>query len=166
MDEEATRTRLVEDVQARAQSHRYPGTVVLICGAGKSDREEAAADLAERLGVGLWRIDLAQVVDKYVGETERNLTRLLTAAEQMDGVLLFDEADALFGRRTEVAWSRGARARATTRAWSLMSGRTGLSLLAVADPANLDPVLRGRAHHEVLVRRGGGDVLSGATASV
>ena len=62
----------------------------------------AAEVLANDLGLDLYRIDLAGVVSKYIGETEKNLRRLFDAAERTGSVLLFDEADALFGKRTEV----------------------------------------------------------------
>ena len=58
--------------------------------------------LARELGLDLYRIDLSQVVSKYIGETEKNLRRVFDAAETGGIVLLFDEADALFGKRTEV----------------------------------------------------------------
>jgi SpoVK/Ycf46/Vps4 family AAA+-type ATPase len=62
----------------------------------------AAQALAWELGVDLFRVDLAQVVSKYVGETEKALDRLFDAAEKAGAMLLFDEADALFGRRSAV----------------------------------------------------------------
>jgi len=58
--------------------------------------------LANELNLDLYRIDLSQVVNKYIGETEKNLRRVFDAAEQGGAILLFDEADALFGKRSEV----------------------------------------------------------------
>ena len=58
--------------------------------------------LADELGLDLYRIDLAAIVSKYIGETEKNLRRVFDAAEASGAVLLFDEADALFGKRSEV----------------------------------------------------------------
>jgi SpoVK/Ycf46/Vps4 family AAA+-type ATPase len=58
--------------------------------------------VAGDLGLELYRIDLSAVVSKYIGETEKNLERIFRAADQGDAVLLFDEADALFGKRSEV----------------------------------------------------------------
>ena len=66
------------------------------------DKTMAAEVLAHELHLDLYRIDLSQVVSKYIGETEKNLSRVFDAAEEGGAVLLFDEADALFGRRTEV----------------------------------------------------------------
>lgn len=62
----------------------------------------AAEVLANELHLDLYRVDLSQVVNKYVGETEKNLKRIFDAAEQGGVILLFDEADALFGKRSEV----------------------------------------------------------------
>ena len=62
----------------------------------------SAQVIAATLGVDLFRIDLASVVSKWVGETSRNIDKLLTRAARVDGVLLFDEADALFGKRPEI----------------------------------------------------------------
>ncbi|ASC73022.1 hypothetical protein XM38_039840 [Halomicronema hongdechloris C2206] len=62
----------------------------------------AAEALAHQLDLPMYRIDLSQVVNKYIGETEKNLKRLFDTADISDTVLFFDEADALFGRRTEV----------------------------------------------------------------
>ena len=62
----------------------------------------AAEVIAAELGLDLYRVDLSQVVSKYIGETEKNLGRVFDAADEGSAVLLFDEADALFGRRSEV----------------------------------------------------------------
>jgi len=62
----------------------------------------AAEILANQLNLDLYRIDLSAVVSKYIGETEKNLRRVFDAAEQGGAILFFDEADALFGKRSEV----------------------------------------------------------------
>jgi SpoVK/Ycf46/Vps4 family AAA+-type ATPase len=62
----------------------------------------AAEIVAAELGLVLYRIDLSATVSKYIGETEKNLEKIFRAADQGDAVLLFDEADALFGKRSEV----------------------------------------------------------------
>jgi vesicle-fusing ATPase len=62
----------------------------------------AAEALANELALPMYRVDLSQVVNKYIGETEKNLRRIFDAAEAADCLLFFDEADALFGKRTEV----------------------------------------------------------------
>lgn len=78
------------------------GTAVLFSGSSGTGKTFAAAALAATLGQDLFRIDLAAVVSKYIGETKKNLARVFDAAERSDCVLLFDEADALFGKRSEV----------------------------------------------------------------
>ena len=78
------------------------GTAVLFSGSSGTGKTLAAAVLAAELGQDLFRIDLAAVVSKYIGETEKNLSRVFDAAERADCILLFDEADALFGKRSDV----------------------------------------------------------------
>ena len=75
---------------------------MLFAGASGTGKTMAAGVIARDLGLDLFRIDLATVVSKYIGETEKNLRRVFDAAETGGAILLFDEADALFGRRTEV----------------------------------------------------------------
>jgi MoxR-like ATPase len=78
------------------------GTAVLFTGPSGTGKTLAAGILAGSLGLELYRVDLAGVVSKYIGETEKNLSRVFTAAAATDAVLFFDEADALFGKRTDV----------------------------------------------------------------
>ena len=78
------------------------GVSALFAGRPGTGKTLAAEVVAHELGVELYTVDLARVVDKYVGETEKNLERVLAAAEGVTGILFFDEADALFGRRGEV----------------------------------------------------------------
>ena len=74
----------------------------LFAGASGTGKTMAAEVLANELWLDVYRIDLSQVVSKYIGETEKNLRRVFDAAEEGGAVLLFDEADALFGKRSEV----------------------------------------------------------------
>ncbi|WP_198414988.1 ATP-binding protein [Piscinibacter terrae] len=78
------------------------GVKALFIGASGTGKTLAAQWLADRLARPLVRVDLAAVVSKYIGETEKNLAQLLSRAEHLDAVLLFDEADSLFGARTDV----------------------------------------------------------------
>lgn len=78
------------------------GIAVLFAGPPGTGKTMAAEILALKLDLPMYRIDLSQVVNKYVGETEKNLKRLFDAADVSDLLLFFDEADALFGQRTEV----------------------------------------------------------------
>lgn len=85
-----------------AQAWNECGIAVLFAGPPGTGKTMAAEVLAQRLNLPMYRIDLSQVVNKYIGETEKNLKRLFDLADISDTLLFFDEADALFGRRTEV----------------------------------------------------------------
>jgi SpoVK/Ycf46/Vps4 family AAA+-type ATPase len=78
------------------------GVSALFAGASGVGKSMAAEVIAGDLGLPLWRVDLARVVSKYIGETEKNLDEVFAAAERSAAMLLFDEADALFGKRSEV----------------------------------------------------------------
>jgi ATP-dependent 26S proteasome regulatory subunit len=75
---------------------------ILFAGPPGTGKTMAAEVIAKDLGLYLYKIDLSQVVSKYIGETEKNLDRIFTAAENSNAILFFDEADALFGKRSEV----------------------------------------------------------------
>jgi SpoVK/Ycf46/Vps4 family AAA+-type ATPase len=81
---------------------RTQGLKVLFAGESGTGKTMAGQVLARELGLDLVRIDLATVVSKYIGETEKNLDRIFGAAEGSNAILFFDEADALFGKRSEV----------------------------------------------------------------
>ncbi|NWN13177.1 ATP-binding protein, partial [Escherichia coli] len=78
------------------------GMSVLFAGPSGTGKTMAAEALAHTLSLDLFRVDLSRIVDKYIGETEKRLAALFDAADMTDAILLFDEADVLFGRRTEV----------------------------------------------------------------
>jgi ATPase family associated with various cellular activities (AAA)/Winged helix domain, variant len=82
---------------------RTQGLKVLFAGESGTGKTMAAQVLAAGLGLELFRVDLATVVSKYIGETEKNLERIFTAADGSNAILFFDEADALFGKRSEVS---------------------------------------------------------------
>lgn len=88
-------------IARRSPKRRCRHARVLVCGESRKVRSGPARFIASKVGVKLHRIDLADVVSKYIGETEKNLDRVLGAAQKKDGVLFFDEADALFGKRTQ-----------------------------------------------------------------
>ena len=81
---------------------RGRGVTALFAGDSGTGKTMSAEVIAADLGLDLYRVDLATVVDKYVGETEKNLERIFTEAAGVNAVLLFDEADAVFGKRSEV----------------------------------------------------------------
>lgn len=96
------RSRVYRDWGFARQGSRGLGINVLFAGPSGTGKTMAAEVLANELGLDLYRIDLSAVVSKYIGETEKHLRKVFDAAEEGSAILLFDEADALFGRRSEV----------------------------------------------------------------
>jgi hypothetical protein len=96
------RLKVYEEWGFAAKGTRGLGISALFAGASGTGKTMAAEVLAGELRLDLYRIDLSQVVSKYIGETEKNLRRVFDAAEGGGAILLFDEADALFGKRSEV----------------------------------------------------------------
>jgi len=96
-----SQTIALKDVLGRARVEPAAATVLIFSGGGPG-KAEAAEAVAKDLNRDLYRVDLGKVVSKYIGETEKNLHQLFHAAESGAAVLFFDEADALFGKRSEV----------------------------------------------------------------
>jgi SpoVK/Ycf46/Vps4 family AAA+-type ATPase len=118
---------------------RGRGISALFSGPPGTGKTMAAEILADSLDLDLYRIDLSQVVSKYIGETEKNLARLFDAAERGGAILLFDEADALFGKRTEVKDSHDRYANIEINyLLQRMEDYRGLAILASNRKADLD----------------------------
>lgn len=96
------RGKVYEEWGFAAASARGLGISALFAGPSGTGKTMAGEVLANELHLDLYRIDLSQVVSKYIGETEKNLRRVFDAADEGNAILLFDEADALFGKRSEV----------------------------------------------------------------
>jgi len=96
------RSRVYDDWGFSSRDARGLGVTALFSGASGTGKTLAAEVIANELCLDLYRIDLSGVVSKYIGETEKNLRSLFDAAEDGGAILLFDEADALFGKRSEV----------------------------------------------------------------
>jgi SpoVK/Ycf46/Vps4 family AAA+-type ATPase len=110
----------------------------------------AAQAIASQLGVPLYRIELAAVVSKYIGETEKNLNRIFETAESPNVVLFFDEADALFGKRTDVKDSHDRYANIDVNyLLQRIEAFEGLVILASNTRPALDPALLRRVRHVV-----------------
>ena len=123
----------------RARSPRGLGAAALFAGPSGTGKTFAAEVLAGRLALDLYRIDLSQVVSKYIGETEKNLARIFTAAERGGAILLFDEADALFGKRSEVRDSHDRYANIeVSYLLQRMEAYPGLAILTTNQRAALD----------------------------
>ncbi len=98
----AHRAQVYEEWGWGVKLSRGRGVAALFSGPSGTGKTMAAEVLANYLELDLYRIDLAQVISKYIGETEKNLRKVFDAAEQSGAILFFDEADALFGKRSEV----------------------------------------------------------------
>jgi SpoVK/Ycf46/Vps4 family AAA+-type ATPase len=97
------RDRVLSDWGYERTVARTQGIKVLFAGESGTGKTMGAQVLASELGLDLFRVDLATVVSKYIGETEKNLERIFAAADGSNAILFFDEADALFGKRSEVS---------------------------------------------------------------
>lgn len=96
------RAKVYETWGFGGKSGRGLGITALFAGASGTGKTMAADIIAQQLHLDLYRIDLSSIISKYIGETEKNLRRVFDAAEAGGSILLFDEADALFGKRSEV----------------------------------------------------------------
>lgn len=133
------REKVLGDWAMRPGAGRGHGVAALFAGDSGTGKTMSAEVVAQDLGLDLYVVDLATVVDKYVGETEKNLERIFTAAAGVNGVLLFDEADAVFGRRSEVKDAHDRYANIES-AYLLQRMETfdGLAILATNLRANID----------------------------
>jgi hypothetical protein len=133
------RRRVLDEWGLRRGGGRGEGCTALFAGPSGTGKTMAAEVIGRELGLDLFTVDLATVIDKYIGETEKNLDRIFGEAERVNGVLFFDEADALFGKRSEVKDSHDRHAN-TEVAYLLqrMERFDGLAVLATNLKANLD----------------------------
>lgn len=126
------------------------GLISLFAGPSGTGKTMAADILARALGLDLYRIDLSGVVSKYIGETEKNLQHIFNEAESSNAILFFDEADALFGKRSEVKDAHDRYANIET-AYLLqkMEEYAGVVILATNLKMNLDEAFMRRMHFVV-----------------
>ncbi|AFL88415.1 AAA+ family ATPase [Terriglobus roseus DSM 18391] len=116
------------------------GITALFAGPSGTGKTLAAEVIAHELELDVCRVDLSQLVSKYIGETEKNIARICEAAEQSGAVLLFDEADALFGKRSEVKDSHDRHANIeVSYLLQRMEVYRGLALLTTNLAENIDP---------------------------
>ena len=143
--------RYRDDVTARGSLHgkggKGSGIAALFAGSPGTGKTLAAHVIADALAMDIYQVEISSVVDKYIGETEKNLERVFTAAEAMNAVLFFDEADALFGSRSEV---KDARDRYANQEVAYLLQRMeqfdGITILATNLRGNLDPAFSRRLH--------------------
>jgi ATPase family associated with various cellular activities (AAA) len=135
------RRRIVHDDWGfAARSARGLGIGALFAGPSGTGKTMAAEVLARELRLDLYRIDLSSVVSKYIGETEKNLRKVFDAAEEGGAILLFDEADALFGKRSEVKDSHDRYANIeVSYLLQRMEAYRGLAVLTTNFKEALDP---------------------------
>jgi hypothetical protein len=126
------------------------GLTALFAGSSGTGKTLAAEAVAGELGLDLYTVELATIIDKYIGETEKNLERVIREAESLNVVLFFDEADALFGSRSEV---KDARDRYANQEVSYLLQRIerfdGIAVLATNLRGNIDPAFSRRLHHVI-----------------
>lgn len=121
------------------------GVRALLTGPSGTGKTLAARILAAELGMDLYRVDLAAVVNKYIGETEKNLHRVLSTAEDLDVVLLLDEGDALLGTRTEVRSSNDRYANLETNyLLQRLENYQGIVLITTNAGENIDSAFQRR----------------------
>ena len=138
-DQVAQRNRVYEDWGFREQMNRGLGINALFAGESGTGKTMAAEVIANALELDLYRIDLSSVVSKYIGETEKNLRKLFDTAEDSGAILFFDEADALFGKRSEVKDSHDRYANIEINyLLQRMESYRGLAILATNTKGSLD----------------------------
>jgi ATPase family associated with various cellular activities (AAA) len=134
------RARVCDEWGFAEKSNRGLGLSALFAGPSGTGKTLAAEILANGLELDLFRIDLSAVVSKYIGETEKNLRRVFDAAEEGGAILFFDEADALFGKRSEVKDSHDRYANVEiSYLLQRMEAYRGLAILATNMKEALDP---------------------------
>jgi len=139
------RHTVYEDWGFAGKMNRGLGISALFAGESGTGKTMAAEVIANELQLNLYRIDLSAVVSKYIGETEKNLRRLFDAAEDGGAILFFDEADALFGKRSEVKDSHDRYANIEINyLLQRMEAYRGLAILATNMKSALDPAFMRR----------------------
>jgi AAA+ superfamily predicted ATPase len=141
------RDELLAQAPLQGKGGKGTGICALFAGGPGTGKTLAAHVVADELGIELLQVDLPSVVSKYIGETEKNLERIFTEAESLNALLFFDEADSLFGSRSEV---RDARDRYANQEVSYLLQRMehfdGITVLATNLRGNVDPAFARRLH--------------------
>jgi hypothetical protein len=131
------------------EAGKLDGTTLFL-GPSGTGKTLAAEVIADELGLELYRVDLSKIVSRYIGETEKHLSRVFAAAESAGAVLFFDEADALFGKRTGVSSSHDRYANIEIAyLLSRIEQYNGLAILATNSKSNIDPAFLRRIRYVV-----------------
>ena len=137
----------IDDLRAAAERSGPQGrnTLCLFAGPSGTGKTRSAEALAAEMNRPLQRVNLSALAGRYIGETEKNLQQLLDKAEAAGAILLFDEADALFGKRTDVKDSHDRYANQEVGyLLQALEGYRGLVILTSNQEAKLDPAHRRR----------------------
>jgi hypothetical protein len=146
--EARARAQFWDRKEARRLFPRGTGLTALLSGPPGTGKTMAAQVIAAELKLDLFRVDLARVVSKYIGETAKHLSDIFARASRMSAVLLFDEADALFAKRTQVKDSHDRYANAdTSYLLQLLEEFSGLALLTTNKRGNIDPAFYRRLRY-------------------
>ena len=139
------RERLIETLAEDFPGGLNRGVRALFQGPSGTGKTLAARVLASALGLDVYRVDLASIVNKYIGETEKNLSRVLGRAEDLDVVLLLDEGDSLMGKRTEVRSANDRWANLETNyLLQRLDTYTGVVVVTTNSPGSIDNAFQRR----------------------
>lgn len=143
MTRQPTLEQALEDLCAQSRG----GAIALFAGPPGSGRQRAAQIVADAVGAPLTKVSMPKLVSQYIGETEKNIDRLLRQASASGAVLLFDEADALFGKRSEVADSHDKYAnQEVSYLLQRMERSGGIVILSTNRRDAIDPRFISRCH--------------------
>ena len=139
------RRHVYEDWNFAAKAGRSVGVSALFSGPPGTGKTMAAGLIAREVGTAVYQVDANKIVSKWIGETEKNLAALFDAAEAGQAILLFDEADALFGKRTDVKSSNDRHANQETNfLLQRLESFTGICILTTNHEDSLDEAFRRR----------------------
>lgn len=128
--------------------------ICLLYGAGKKHHFQFAQELAKQTDKEIMAINLSEIVSKYIGETEKNLTKLFKKVENKNWILFFDEADALFGKRTEITDSNDKYANQEVSYFlEKFSKYKGLILISSRYKLTLSPMLLKKLNLSIVIRK-------------
>jgi SpoVK/Ycf46/Vps4 family AAA+-type ATPase len=154
--EASERAEVWKRSKARRPSPQGRGLLALFTGPSGTGKTMAAQVVAARLGSDLLRIDRSNVISKYIGETEKNLRKLFDAAERGGAILFFDEADALFGKRTVIKDAHDRFSNIDTGyLLQAIENYRGVVLLASNKKGSIDPALIRRIRYVMEVPKPG-----------
>jgi hypothetical protein len=144
------RSRVLEEWGLGRKLASSYGVSMLFAGPPGTGKTMSAQIIAAELGLDLYKIDLSTIISKYIGETEKNLERIFSEAESSNAILFFDEADALFGKRSEVRDSHDRYANVEiSYLLQRMEAYNGVTILATNLRANLDEAFTRRLQFAV-----------------